>query len=73
MWLAILIYLIGYVVSYINFRRVWVMGFLGTDYTVGDRWFNLFISLFSWVSVLASFIYYLIVMDYPNKNKKANW
>ena len=63
--LAIVIYLVGYVASYISLK-----GYLQKDdptWTIGDRVFGLFASLFSWIGVLVTLVLSIKLSDKPAK------
>lgn len=61
------LYLIGYVLSYYVGRKLFSQ--LG-GYTISDRHYCLFISLFSWVAIVAI----ILVNTFLNTdNRKAKW
>ena len=66
----IIIYAIGYVVSYLAWKRLNKIS--DFEWTVGSRNLALFLSIFSWLSLIASLIVILAVNSVKNK-EKANW
>lgn len=70
--ICFLIYVIGYILAYILFKKEWVDSF--DEWLVEDRRFALFISLASWVTAMIAIV--ILLCKYFNKksgSKPAKW
>jgi hypothetical protein len=70
----IIIYISGYISSYLLNRWFFKKEFPNTAWTIGDRRFGLTISVVSWIAVMVIFLEYVSSRaNNGDLNKKAKW